>query len=421
VAPAGDETAPNDPIPLGTGGSQSPAPAANASDDADPNEVASLSDPQFQTDDFRIYRFKVEMCPYTKVHDWTKCPFTHPGEKARRRDPRAVPYNGVACPDFRKGLCKRGDACPYAHGVFECWLHPTRYRVQMCKDGPNCTRKVCFFAHSPEELRTPPETPPDATSLHASLLDAAGLGRLQQMSALDLLNSLGRRADDDALLLLANLHFRSQLGVGGVPHASLIEAALRQQATQRTLASLGLAHLLGGHLGRGRGGAVAGRGGGRLGPGAASAAPTSVGHGVHPSLLGALGSQPLGIGSGPLSHAALLQLVNAASGGVGAGMGGPPGSRPPTSMAGNMGAPHGYIPHDPHGHGGQMWSDTSSAMGARGEGQAHAHGLYGSLGEALSQAGLTALTDGSVDEAHLASMMESLALYPGQGGAPKYG
>lgn len=87
------------------------------------------------------------MCPYTKVHDWTKCPFTHPGEKARRRDPRAVPYNGVACPDFRKGLCKRGDACPYAHGVFECWLHPTRYRVQMCKDGPNCTRKVCFFAH----------------------------------------------------------------------------------------------------------------------------------------------------------------------------------------------------------------------------------------------------------------------------------
>lgn len=43
--------------------------------------------------------------------------------------------------------------CEYAHGVFECWLHPAQYRTRLCKDGTNCTRRVCFFAHTPEELR----------------------------------------------------------------------------------------------------------------------------------------------------------------------------------------------------------------------------------------------------------------------------
>jgi len=112
---------------------------------------AALND--FNSVEFRMYRFKVQLCPSAAAHDWTRCPFTHPGEKARRRDPRVHRYSGVTCPDFRKGLCKRGDACPYAHGVFECWLHPTRYRVQMCNDGIACQRSVCFFAHTVDELR----------------------------------------------------------------------------------------------------------------------------------------------------------------------------------------------------------------------------------------------------------------------------
>ena len=59
----------------------------------------------------------------------------------------------------------RGDACPYAHNVFEYWLHPTRYRTQLCNDGEKCARKICFFAHTIEELRTPankPFVPPEA-------------------------------------------------------------------------------------------------------------------------------------------------------------------------------------------------------------------------------------------------------------------
>eukprot|EP00793_Prasinoderma_coloniale_P000885 PRCOL_00004035-RA len=122
-------------------------------------EPSDLDRDEYQTDHFRMYEFKVHMCPKTRAHDWTECPFAHPGEKARRRDPRRFKYSGTACPDFRKGACRRGDACEFAHGVFECWLHPSRYRTQLCKDGRACPRRVCFFAHCPSELRAPDSVP----------------------------------------------------------------------------------------------------------------------------------------------------------------------------------------------------------------------------------------------------------------------
>ncbi|XP_039067567.1 zinc finger CCCH domain-containing protein 29-like isoform X2 [Hibiscus syriacus] len=107
----------------------------------------------YGTDDFRMYTFKVKPCSRAYSHDWTECPFVHPGENARRRDPRKYPYSCVPCPEFRKGACPKGDACEYAHGVFESWLHPAQYRTRLCKDEVGCTRKVCFFAHKHEELR----------------------------------------------------------------------------------------------------------------------------------------------------------------------------------------------------------------------------------------------------------------------------
>ncbi|KAI4370534.1 hypothetical protein MLD38_018880 [Melastoma candidum] len=107
----------------------------------------------YGTDEFRMYTFKVKPCSRAYSHDWTECPFVHPGENARRRDPRKYPYSCVPCPEFRKGSCQKGDTCEYAHGVFESWLHPAQYRTRLCKDEIGCARKVCFFAHKPEELR----------------------------------------------------------------------------------------------------------------------------------------------------------------------------------------------------------------------------------------------------------------------------
>ncbi|XP_044471398.1 zinc finger CCCH domain-containing protein 23-like [Mangifera indica] len=131
-----------------------------------PNESDSLSDDSdlpvdaYSCDFFRMYEFKVRRCARGRSHDWTECPYAHPGEKAKRRDPRKYNYSGTACPDYRKGGCKKGDSCEFAHGVFECWLHPARYRTQPCKDGLDCTRRVCFFAHTLEQLRVFPQQSP---------------------------------------------------------------------------------------------------------------------------------------------------------------------------------------------------------------------------------------------------------------------
>ncbi|CAI9289119.1 unnamed protein product [Lactuca saligna] len=117
-------------------------------------------------DQFCMYEFKVKRCARGRSHDWTDCPYTHPGEKARRRDPRKFHYSGNPCSEFRKGSCVKGDLCEFAHGVFECWLHPSRYRTQPCKDGVLCRRRICFFAHTPEQLRIVP--PSHHVSTHSN-------------------------------------------------------------------------------------------------------------------------------------------------------------------------------------------------------------------------------------------------------------
>ncbi|KAJ6691936.1 ZINC FINGER CCCH DOMAIN-CONTAINING PROTEIN 66 [Salix purpurea] len=138
----------------------------------------------YGTDEFRMYTFKVKPCSRAYSHDWTECPFVHPGENARRRDPRKYHYSCVPCPEFRKGSCRQGDACEYAHGIFECWLHPAQYRTRLCKDETGCARRVCFFAHKPEELRplyasTGSAVPsPRSYSTNGSTLDMSSISPL---------------------------------------------------------------------------------------------------------------------------------------------------------------------------------------------------------------------------------------------------
>ena len=105
---------------------------------------------------FRMFHYKVDVCPHEDcIHDTDACPYVHPGDKSRRRNPSVVMYQPVPCPHFRKGNCRLGDACPLSHGVFECWLHPNKYRTQLCTEGTGCSRELCFFAHSLDELREP--------------------------------------------------------------------------------------------------------------------------------------------------------------------------------------------------------------------------------------------------------------------------
>ncbi|WIA33878.1 hypothetical protein OEZ86_006978 [Tetradesmus obliquus] len=109
----------------------------------------------FQADVFMLFAAKIVACPRKAVHVWSECPYVHPGEKARRRDPRLHHYSSHPCPDKQKGVCPWGDACHYSHNLFETHLHPEMYRTTMCTAGSRCRRRLCFFAHNPQELRQP--------------------------------------------------------------------------------------------------------------------------------------------------------------------------------------------------------------------------------------------------------------------------
>ncbi|KAL5055977.1 hypothetical protein RYX36_036659 [Vicia faba] len=95
----------------------------------------------FGTNEFRMYSFKVKTYSRGYSHDWTHCPFVHPGENARRRDPKKYLYSCVLCPESQKGTCHNKDVCEYSHDVFESLLHPLQYRTRLCKDEIRCSRK----------------------------------------------------------------------------------------------------------------------------------------------------------------------------------------------------------------------------------------------------------------------------------------
>jgi hypothetical protein len=107
----------------------------------------------------------------------------------------------------KEGTCAFGDHCPYAHNVFEYWLHPTRYRTQLCNDGSNCRRKICFFAHSLDELRVPACKP---------FVSPEGLAAAAAAAAAD--NELKRKA--------------AAAGLVGAPAASL--SIVPQRASMET-------------------------------------------------------------------------------------------------------------------------------------------------------------------------------------------
>ncbi|KAF8680619.1 hypothetical protein HU200_045721 [Digitaria exilis] len=102
-------------------------------------------------DAFWVYMYKVHRCPQLGTHDWTRAPVAatraasptlpSPARRAARR-------KGAAPACVHGGL-----RCRYAHGVFELWLHPARFRTVLCDAGASCPRPVCFFAHSGAELR----------------------------------------------------------------------------------------------------------------------------------------------------------------------------------------------------------------------------------------------------------------------------
>ena len=72
-------------IPLMTSGSEKKEYPINIS-------LSDVNNRIYGTYEFRMYTFKVKPCSKAYSHDWTECPFVHPGENARKRDPNKYPY-----------------------------------------------------------------------------------------------------------------------------------------------------------------------------------------------------------------------------------------------------------------------------------------------------------------------------------------
>lgn len=145
--------------------------------------------PQQYDDEFLQFTYKVVPCDKTWRHDYATCPFAHPGESSERRHPST--YLPFMCGSTQhstdlKEKCPFGTACKYAHGHFELWLHPGRFRTKLCSLGENCKRPVCFFAHSEQELRVTPYSKLDTAAAVAAqqlaemgqILDANACGSL---------------------------------------------------------------------------------------------------------------------------------------------------------------------------------------------------------------------------------------------------
>ncbi|XXG43020.1 hypothetical protein AAC387_Pa01g3153 [Persea americana] len=187
---------------------------------------SNLSETVYETDEFRMYTFKIKRCNKTRTHDWTECPYAHRGEKARRRDPRKFNYYGVTCPEFRRGGCPRGDSCKFAHGVFEFWLHPERYRTRACTAGQYCRRKVCFFAHTPEQLRIGSELMQDPAYHWIYLAGLDGGGRFTSPASLENEFYFVRGRDFVANMAQLKMDDGEELETclgGGIPHAPDID------------------------------------------------------------------------------------------------------------------------------------------------------------------------------------------------------
>nr|XP_043633589.1 zinc finger CCCH domain-containing protein 30-like [Erigeron canadensis] len=108
------------------------------------------------SDDFRMFSYKIYPCARAGIsHDRTQCPFYHSAGYERRRDPHEFRYRSDLCFSFlKRRQCCSGDNCMFSHGYYERGLHPELYRTKFCRNTESCKRKVCFYAHTQQELRS---------------------------------------------------------------------------------------------------------------------------------------------------------------------------------------------------------------------------------------------------------------------------
>lgn len=108
-------------------------------------------------DDFMIFKYKTEFCPFNLEHNLDKCVYAHSWEDYRRNI-ILFPYSNIACPNVEghdesfEVRCENENECQYAHGGYEIEFHPLNYKRTKCNKG-ECDGLFCSLAHGNEKSK----------------------------------------------------------------------------------------------------------------------------------------------------------------------------------------------------------------------------------------------------------------------------
>lgn len=108
-------------------------------------------------EDFMIFKYKTEFCPFNMEHNAQKCVYAHSWEDFRRNI-ILFPYSNVACPhvdnhdDSMEIRCEAENDCQFAHGSYELEYHPLNYKRTKCTI-EDCEGVFCPFAHKKEKKK----------------------------------------------------------------------------------------------------------------------------------------------------------------------------------------------------------------------------------------------------------------------------
>lgn len=111
-----------------------------------------------RNDDFYLFKFKTEFCPFQMEHNMRKCVYSHSWEDYRR-DIMKTPYSKVLCNRWMsvsvgklEYRCHEGLSCKLSHGCFESDFHPLNYKKYSCQFA-ECDMHICPFLHLDENPR----------------------------------------------------------------------------------------------------------------------------------------------------------------------------------------------------------------------------------------------------------------------------
>lgn len=122
---------------------------------------ANLLRMKYKQSNQKVYHdfFKTKMCSLNNLNICKKgeaCPFAHSEDELRDK-PNL--YKTKLCTAFLTGECQKGEDCPFAHGESQLRSTPDLFKTAICNlwvQGRCTAGEQCRFAHGEDDLRPAP-------------------------------------------------------------------------------------------------------------------------------------------------------------------------------------------------------------------------------------------------------------------------